>query len=61
MKNFTIVILNYRDSSVCVFQRQMRADIQSDEVEEMLLNEYNYNSDCYFMFGEKIHVDVNLV
>jgi hypothetical protein len=43
-----------------VFQRQMRADIQSDEVEEMLLNEYNYNSDCYFMFGEKIHVDVNL-
>lgn len=61
MKNFTIVILNYRDSSVSVFQRQMRADIQSDEVEEMLLNEYNYNSDCYFMFGEKIHVDVNLV
>ena len=60
MKEFTIVILNYRDSSVSVFQRQMRADIQSDEVEEMLLNEYNYNSDCYFMFGEKIHVDVNL-
>jgi len=60
MKEFTIVILNYRDSSVSVFQRQMRADIQSDEVEEMLVKEYNYNSDCYFMFGEKIHVDVNL-
>lgn len=60
MKEFTIVILNYRDSSVSVFQRQMRADIQSDEVEEMLVKEYNYNSSCGFMFGEKIHVDVNL-
>lgn len=60
MKNFTIVILNYRDSSVSVFQRQMRADIQSDEVEEMLVNEYNYNSDCYFMFGEKVHLDINI-
>lgn len=60
MKEFTIVILNYRDSSVTVFKRVMRADIQQEDVEEMLVNEYNYNSDCYYMFGENIHVDVNI-
>lgn len=57
-KEFTIVILNYRTGTVKIFKRTMRADIQQEDVEEMLVNEYDFNSDCYFMFGDNIKLEI---
>ena len=60
MKEFTIVILNYRTGTVKIFKRTMRADIQSEDVEEMLFNEYDYNDDCYYMFGDDLKLEIDI-
>lgn len=56
-KEFTIVIMDNSDNSVRIFKRHLPKDIQGDELEEILTAEGIYKqSECYFMFGEKINI-----
>ena len=45
------------DNSVRIFKRHLPKDIQGDELEEILTAEGIYKqSECYFMFAEKINI-----
>lgn len=56
-KEFTIAIMDNSDASIRIFTRTLPKDIQSDELEEILTAEGIYKqSECYFMFAEKITI-----
>lgn len=54
LKTFDICIMDYSDGSVRLEKRALPSDIQTDELEEILVAEDKYKpSECYLMFKER--------
>lgn len=57
-KQFDVAIIDYSDASVRLERRSLPSDIQTEELEELLVAEDKYNpSTCYVMFSESITVE----
>jgi len=54
LKTFDVCIMDYSDGSVRLEKRALPSDIQTDELEEILVAEDKYKpSECYLMFKER--------
>jgi hypothetical protein len=53
-KQFDVAIIDYSDASVRLERRSLPSDIQTDELEEILVAEDKYKpSECYLLFKER--------
>lgn len=53
MIKVSIAVMNYRDCSIKVYSAEFASGYTSDDVEDWLYYNADYNSDCEYMYSEE--------
>lgn len=52
MVRVTVAVIDYRSVSIKMYSLKLQEGWQTDEVEDWLYNNTDFNSDCYYMCSE---------
>lgn len=52
MVKVTVAVMDYRSVSIKMYSLKLQEGWETDEVEDWLYNNTDFNSDCYYMCSE---------